>query len=120
MPGLQRITSTGRRLVLVNNVEVKYELLLCMDRAIGHDWNHNLEWRDGDDRRQGRWTYYQYLRVGRCTQCGSERIEVFETDAQNTELFKQKNRYHYSEDFLLRPKLSAGEVRMALRNYTAA
>lgn len=114
---IARTTDTGVTLVLVSGHEIPISLLLCMDRSIGHDWNHNLRWDDGEDQKRGRWTYFQYLRIGRCTQCGSERTEIFETDAHNTRMDKVKNRYHYSDAFKHRPKLDVAEVRQAMRQY---
>jgi hypothetical protein len=94
--------------------KVRYDpILLCQDRAIGHDWDADApKWEEGPDVRYGRRVVYVHHRVMDCGRCESQRVEIFEQNGESIE--KTGNRYRYSRQYRDRDRLAPKEIHTQL------
>lgn len=90
------------------------EILLCMDRAIGHDWPHEMEWRSPYVVHRGKRDIIEMChRVARCARCGTVRRELFVFERGGKWLYKiaNGNRYEYSKAWKQAARVPQHELR---------
>lgn len=96
-------------------------VLLCMDRAIGHDWPHVMGWTEyaREPQGRGRRPILTTFRICTCQRCGTERRELFVKDGDWLyKVTRGGNRYKYSRAWLEAKrllKLEQPEIRARLR-----
>lgn len=91
------------------------DILLCKDRAIGHDWPHILHWEDGPDERIApRVISHVCYRVARCQRCGTERRETFDQIRGWLTKRRGAQRYTYPAGWRDMERLTQSEVHTKL------
>lgn len=106
-----------RRLEVVKSPTTMTEadVLLCKDRAIGHDWPHILRWEDGPDERLApRVISHVCYRIARCQRCGTERRETFDQIRGWLTKRKNSNRYIYPPGWKDTQRMTQPEIHTQL------